>query len=203
MGPRVREDDIECSAAACENFKFQTAKLSHSRGAKRPRFASPSRTARGDGAVGGARMLARHPWRRDQWTHLARQGTARAQGKAQRLPALHRPPVHRPFRGAPVRPAFALSAERIAPRKRPLTGQDASRIREVLGTGIRNEKFNVDERKIFVVPANAGTHTHRCRCGYLSLGDTITQMDGSESMGPRFREDDSEDVAPPSRRRHT
>src|SRR6266436_4193115 len=36
--------------------------------------------------------------------------TARAQGKAQRLPALHRPPGHRPFRGAPVRPAFALSA---------------------------------------------------------------------------------------------
>src|ERR1700730_46029 len=36
--------------------------------------------------------------------------TARAQGKAQRLPALHRP-IHRPFRGAPARPALALSAE--------------------------------------------------------------------------------------------
>ena len=50
--------------ASIYNSAIQTAKRSHSRGAKRPRFASPSRTARGDGAVGGARMLARHPWRR-------------------------------------------------------------------------------------------------------------------------------------------
>src|SRR4051794_15800511 len=44
--------------------------------------------------------------------------TARAQGKAQRLPALHQPPGYRPFRDAPVRPALALSAERNASRKR-------------------------------------------------------------------------------------
>src|SRR3954469_4867976 len=38
--------------------------LPHSRGARRPRFASPSRKVReGDGAAGGARVLARHPLR--------------------------------------------------------------------------------------------------------------------------------------------
>ncbi|MEA2889927.1 MAG: hypothetical protein QOI05_720 [Bradyrhizobium sp.] len=42
--------------------------------------------------------------------------------------------------GAPVRPAFALSAERIASRKRSRIEQDTSRISEVLGTGIRNAK---------------------------------------------------------------
>src|SRR4051794_13995861 len=42
--------------------QFQTATLPRSRGAMRPSFASPSRKVReGDGAAGGARMLARHP----------------------------------------------------------------------------------------------------------------------------------------------
>src|ERR1700710_858744 len=68
---------------------------------------------RARGWSGGRRQGAcEAPLEAGQWTHLARQGTARAQGKAQRLPALHRPPGHRPSRDAPVRPAFALSAER-------------------------------------------------------------------------------------------
>ncbi len=52
-------------ALPISKFEFQTAKPPRSRGAMRARFASPSRTARGDGAAGGARVLARHPWRRD------------------------------------------------------------------------------------------------------------------------------------------
>ena len=55
-------------SARCEHFsdlQIQTAKLSRARGAMRPRFASPSRKVReGDGAAGGARVLARHPLRR-------------------------------------------------------------------------------------------------------------------------------------------
>src|SRR4030081_1073647 len=84
--------------------------VSHSRGALRPRFASPSRTARGDGAVGGARAPMGTLEAGGEPTSRGKV-TARAQGRAQRLPALHRPPGHRPFRGAPVRPAFALPAE--------------------------------------------------------------------------------------------
>src|SRR3981189_105106 len=76
----------------------------------RPRFANPSRTARGDGAVGGARAPTGTLEAGGEPTSRGK-ATARAQGKPQRLPALHRPPGHRPFRGAPVRPAFALSAE--------------------------------------------------------------------------------------------
>src|SRR3981189_3621301 len=105
----------------------------------RPRFANPSRTARGDGAVGGARAPTGTLEAGGEPTSRGK-ATARAQGKPQRLPALHRPPGHRPFRGAPVRPAFALSAEGSPPEKRSLVGQDASRISEVLGTGIRNLK---------------------------------------------------------------
>jgi hypothetical protein len=58
MDTRVKPAyDAAYVAASCliSEFKFQTAKPLRSRGAKRPRFASPSRTARGDGAVGGAR----------------------------------------------------------------------------------------------------------------------------------------------------
>jgi hypothetical protein len=55
--PAFARTTAECLSAPCENseFKFQTANLPRSRGAMRPRFASPPRTARGDGAVGGAR----------------------------------------------------------------------------------------------------------------------------------------------------
>src|SRR3979409_2568783 len=91
-------------------FNFQTARRSRSRGAMRPRFANPSRTARGDGAVGGARAPMGTLEAGGEPTSRGKV-TARAQGKAQRLPALHQPPGHRPFRGAPVRPAFALSKE--------------------------------------------------------------------------------------------
>jgi hypothetical protein len=42
--------------------------------------------------------------------------------------------------GLPLRPALALPHFRT-PLEAPLTGQDTSRIREVLGTGIRNEKI--------------------------------------------------------------
>jgi hypothetical protein len=58
MDTRVKPAyDAEYVAASCSisDLKIQTASLPHSRGAMRPRFASPSRTARGDGAVGGAR----------------------------------------------------------------------------------------------------------------------------------------------------
>jgi hypothetical protein len=88
---------------------FQTATASHSRGAMRPRFANSSRTARGDGAVGGARAPTGTLEAGGEPTSRGK-ATARAQGKAQRLPALHRPSGRQPFRGAPVRPALALSA---------------------------------------------------------------------------------------------
>ena len=58
MGPGVRRDDGGVCVGALRKFlefKFQTATLPRSRGAMRPRFASPPRTARGDGAAGGAR----------------------------------------------------------------------------------------------------------------------------------------------------
>src|SRR5258705_13935300 len=97
--------------AKISEFKFQTAELPHSRGAMRPRFASPSRTARGDGAVGGARAPMGTLGGGINGPASRGKATARAQGKAQRLPALHRPPGRRPSRGAPVRPALALSAE--------------------------------------------------------------------------------------------
>jgi hypothetical protein len=122
MDTRVKPAyDAEYVAASCSNSssRSQTAKLPYSRGAMRPRFASPSQTARGDGAVGGARApmgtlggRINVPTSRGKAPraarHLARQGTARAQGKAQRLPALHRPPGHRPFRGTPVRPSRSV-----------------------------------------------------------------------------------------------
>src|SRR3977135_3891036 len=75
------------------------------------------------------------PLRQDERTHLARQGTARAQGKAQRLPALHRPPGHRPVRGAPVRPALALPAEGSLLESGPSFGQDGSDNKLALGDG--------------------------------------------------------------------
>ena len=109
---RARDTAASVARRARCRIRFQTATLSHSRGAMRPRFASPSRRpARGDGAVGGARMLAMAPLEAGGEPTSRGKATARAQGKAQRLPALHRPPDRRPFRGAPVRPALALSAE--------------------------------------------------------------------------------------------
>jgi hypothetical protein len=113
MGPGVRRDDggVFVGALRIFRFNFQTATLPRSRGAKRPRFASPPQTARGDGAVGGARAPMGTPRGGINVPTSRGKATARAQGKAQRLPALHQPPGHRPFRGAPVRPAFALSKE--------------------------------------------------------------------------------------------
>src|ERR1700730_14366876 len=86
--------------------------LAYSRGATRPRFAlSLARPARGDGAVGGAKGVALGtPWRQVNGP------TSR--GKAPRAPKARRSASQRSTNhqavdrsGAPVRPAFALSAE--------------------------------------------------------------------------------------------
>jgi hypothetical protein len=138
MDTRVKPAyDAEYVAASCSNSSsyFQTTKLPHSRGAMRPRFADPSRTPRGGGAVGGARAPMgtleaglMDPPRAARHRARPRQGAAPPSA----------PPATRPSTvpGRPGPPAFALSAERIASRKRPLIGQDASRISEVWGTGI-------------------------------------------------------------------
>ena len=91
-------------------FKFQTAKPLYSRGAKRPRFANPSRTARGDGAAGGARAPAGTLGGGINVPTSRGKATARAQGRRCASRRSTWPPGRRPFRGAPVRPAFALSA---------------------------------------------------------------------------------------------
>ena len=88
-------------------------------------------------------------------------------------PALHQPPGHQQFRGAPVRPAFALSAQRIASRKRPLIGQDTSRISEVWGTGIRNAK-------IFFVSAIIGL------CPGRSAARSTSRSGALQSRGPGY-----------------
>jgi hypothetical protein len=116
-------------------FKFQTAKPLYSRGALRPSFASPSRTARGDGAVGGAR--APTGTLEAGLTYPPRAARHRARPRLGAAPP-SAPPATRPSTD-PGRPGPASSRSvrcRIASRKRPLTGQDASRISEVLGTGI-------------------------------------------------------------------
>jgi hypothetical protein len=98
---------------AFSEFKFQTAKPPRSRGAMRPRFAGNSSASEPhwrDGAMGGARAPMGTLEAGGETTSRGKV-TARAQGKAQRLPALHRPPGRQPFRGAPGQPAFALSAE--------------------------------------------------------------------------------------------
>jgi hypothetical protein len=122
------------------SFEFQTAKPPHSRGAVRPRFAiSFARPARGDGAVGGARAPMGTP--RGGINVPTSHGKAPCAPKARRS-ASQRSTNHQAVdrSGAPVRPAFALSVERIASRKQPLVEQDAIRISEVWGTGIRNVK---------------------------------------------------------------
>ena len=173
MDTRVKPAyDAEYVSASFSNSdsSIQTAKLSYSRGAVRPRFANPSRTPRGDGAMGGARAPMGTP--EAGFTHLARQGTARAQGKAQRLPALHRPPGHQPFRGAPVRPAFALSAEG-SPLEALPHRQDPSRISEVVeaGIGIHSQ---VRERRLHRLscPGRSAAWstcgTLRCRAGAVT-----------------------------------
>src|ERR1700709_2303312 len=55
LSPRKSGARVRKRLALNSDPPIQTATLPYSRGAKRPRFASPSRTARGDGAVGGAR----------------------------------------------------------------------------------------------------------------------------------------------------
>jgi hypothetical protein len=138
MGPRFHEDDGGVCVDALRKFldsEFQTAKLSRSRGAKRPRFASPSRTARGDGAVGGARAPMgtleaglMDPPRAARHRARPRQGAAPPSA----------PPATRPSTvpGRPGPASFRSVRCSIASRKRPLIGQDAGRISEVLRTGI-------------------------------------------------------------------
>src|SRR5712672_3176696 len=94
--------------AKTSEFKFQTATLPRSRGATRPRFANPSRTARGDGAAGGAR--APTGTLEAGLTYPPRAARHRARPRLGAAPP-SAPPACRPVRGAPVQPAFALSAE--------------------------------------------------------------------------------------------
>src|SRR3954462_6230758 len=100
----------------------------------RPRFAiSLARPARGGGAVGGARGVALGtPWRRINGP--TSHGKAPCAPKARRS-ASQRSTNHRAVdrSGAPVRPAFAPSAERIASRKRLLIEQDGSDNKPALG----------------------------------------------------------------------
>ena len=70
--------------------------------------------------------------------------------------------------GYPSPAKLSLCPTSVTPLEAPLIGQDASRISEVLGTGIRNCKIffrlHLQARALatHVVPANAGTHNHRC-----------------------------------------
>jgi hypothetical protein len=67
MDTRVKPAyDVACVAASCSisdsNFKQPNFRILAAHCVRGLLF--PSRSTRGDGAVGGARMLARHPWRR-------------------------------------------------------------------------------------------------------------------------------------------
>ena len=118
----------------------------------RPRFASPSRTPRGDGAAGGARALARHPWRRDNVPTSRGKATARAQGRRCASRRSTWPSGRRPFRGAPVRPAFALSAEGSLLESGPSSNRTRNIYRNVGITSIGIFRF---PRIIFRRPAKA------------------------------------------------
>src|SRR4051794_15852823 len=117
-------------------FKFQTATPSRSRGAMRPRF---------------AKSLANLSEGMERWeapeclrgtleaglTYPPRAARHRARPRLGAAPP-SAPPATRPST-VPGRPGPASSRSverRIASRKRPLVGQDASRISEVLGMGI-------------------------------------------------------------------
>jgi hypothetical protein len=95
--------------AKISRFNFQTATPSHSRGAMRPSFASPSRDQRkgwSDGRRQGC--CVRHPLEADQWTHLARQGD-RARPRLGAAPP-SAPPYHQAVNrsGAPRSGQLAL-----------------------------------------------------------------------------------------------
>ena len=138
MDTRVKPAyDAEYVAASCSNSSsgFQTAKLSRSRGAKRPRFANPSRTARGDGAVGGARAPMgtleaglTYPPRAARHRARPRQGAAPPSA----------PPATRPSTvpGRPGPVSFRSVHFGVASRKRPLTEQDGQTIKPCGSTGI-------------------------------------------------------------------
>ena len=123
---------------ALRNFRtrFQTAKLRVSRrDASEVCQSLANRAGRWSGEAPGCSNAASSE--AGSRNHLRGKATARAQwrrrGASRRL---HRPPGHRPF-GAPGPASFRSSHRRIASRKRPLAGQDASRISAGLEDGDR------------------------------------------------------------------
>jgi hypothetical protein len=85
--------------------------------------------------------------------------TARAQGKAQRLPALHLGHQAVDRSGAPRSGQLSLCLLKDASRKRSLIGQDTIRIRQVVRTGISvpqdSKNLMLMNENTFVVPADA------------------------------------------------
>jgi hypothetical protein len=150
--------------------KIQTATASRSRGAMRPRFASPSRTARGDGAVGGAR--APMGTLEAGLTYPPRAARHRARPRLGAAPP-SAPPATRPSTvpGRPGRPAFALPAAGSLLESAPSLDRTSNIYRVVGITSIGIFRFS---RIIFVVPAKAPGRLRKvCRCPRARAGTRL------------------------------
>ena len=161
-----------------------------------------------------ARTEARHPGRLSPTLHPPVQPLkAEPRSGLGRLPSASRVHAceaqprapHPTGLGYPAPAKLALCPTSVTPLEAPLTGQDAVRIRQVLGCGITiqqdlmlmNEILSSSSRKRGPITTDADVARDQC------TGDTMARKDRSEAMGPRLRGDDDGErgTIPPARGR--